>query len=239
LTGRARRCYFVAVSDRPLRFSFRERMVGPLARGLDNPRVGAERGRADNTWMTADLVATIDDLGACIAGPTHVAALAGRVSFDPIAADAEVRDGTLELYAGDPATGMKQIRYRFAFVGGDGHRYSVQATKFIRPGRATIREQVTAYARVFAAAPAPAAAGAAATPTIADVATTASPRDAAGDAAPTDEVVAAGILVFRVRDLPSFLWSMRVEGASRLAGLRHFLAFSRREISTPVPALAS
>jgi hypothetical protein len=221
LTGRAPRCYFVAVIDRPLRFSFRERMVGPMARGLDNPRVGAERGRAENTWMTADLVATIDDLGACIAGPAHVAALGGRVAFEPVATDAEVQDGTLELYAADPETGMKQIRYRFAFAGSDGRRYRVEATKFIRPGRATIREQVTAYARLFAEPPA--GEGSAATP----------------DSAQMRGVVAAGILVFRVRDLPSFLWSMRVEGAPRLTGLRHFLAFSRRELTTPVPALAS
>jgi hypothetical protein len=210
------------VSDRPLRFSFRERMVGPMARGLDNPRVGAERGRAENTWMTADLVATIDDLGACIAGPAHLAALAGRVAFEPVVADAEVEDGTLELYAADPETGMKQIRYRFAFAGGDGRRYRVEATKFIRPGRATIREQVTAYARVFAE-PSRAAEGSA----------------ASAHGAPTRAVVAAGVLVFRLRDLPGFLWSMRVEGAPRLAGLRHFLAFSRRELTTPVPALAS
>jgi hypothetical protein len=193
-----------------------------MAPGLDDPRVGAERGRAENTWMTADQVATIDDLGACIAGPAHVAALGGRVGFEPVAIDAEVQDGTLELYAADPETGMKQIRYRFAFAGGDGRRYRVEATKFIRPGRATIREQVTAYARLFAE-PSHASQGSAASP----------------DSAQMREVVAAGILVFRLRDLPSFLWSMRVEGAPRLAGLRHFLAFSRRELTTPVPALAS
>ncbi len=46
----------------------------------------------------------------------------------------------------------------------------------------------------------------------------------------------AGVLVFRLRDLPAFLWSMRAVGASRLRGLRLFLGFARRERATPVPA---
>ena len=46
----------------------------------------------------------------------------------------------------------------------------------------------------------------------------------------------AGILVFRLRDLPSFLLSMRAEGASRVEGLRQFLGFARRELNSPVVA---
>lgn len=46
----------------------------------------------------------------------------------------------------------------------------------------------------------------------------------------------AGVLVFRLRDLPAFLLSMRAVGASRLAGLRTFLGFARRELATPVAA---
>ena len=44
----------------------------------------------------------------------------------------------------------------------------------------------------------------------------------------------AGILVFRLRDLPAFLFSMRAVGASRLHGLRAFLGFARHELATPV-----
>jgi hypothetical protein len=54
---------------------------------------------------------------------------------------------------------------------------------------------------------------------------------------PDGPVWGAGVLVFRLRDLPSFVLSMRAGGASRLSGLRQFLGFARRELGTPaVPA---
>ena len=51
---------------------------------------------------------------------------------------------------------------------------------------------------------------------------------------PDGPVWGAGILVFRLRDLPAFLLSMRAVGASRLYGLRTFIGFARRELATPV-----
>jgi hypothetical protein len=183
---------------------FRERMAGPMARGLDNPHVGAEHGRGAGTRLVADFVATIDDLAACITAPDHPARLTGSVSFADLAADAPVTEGTLNLYAADVETRTKQLRYRLTFPGLDGAVYRLEATKLIRPGHATIKEQTTAYARLFAV-----------------------DRSA---------VVAAGILVFKLRDLPAFLWSMRVEGGTWTAGVRRFLAFARRELATPVPA---
>jgi hypothetical protein len=49
---------------------------------------------------------------------------------------------------------------------------------------------------------------------------------------PDGPVWGAGVLVFRLRDLPAFLWSMRAVGASRLGGLRTFLGFARHELAT-------
>ena len=43
----------------------------------------------------------------------------------------------------------------------------------------------------------------------------------------------AGILVFRLQDLPAFLASMRADGSSRWAALWRFLQFARRELSQP------
>jgi hypothetical protein len=182
-----------------------------MARGTENPLVGAERGRVEGTSFVGDFVVTIDDLAACIAAPDHPARLGGTVSFPGLADVTSVSEGSLELYAADPETGTKQMRYRVRFTGRDGADYRLEAIKFIRPRRATIKEQVTAYARLYASD------GTAASPT----------------------VVAAGIIVFRLRDLPAFLWSMRVEGGSRTLGLRRFLAFSRRELLTPVTARAT
>lgn len=53
---------------------------------------------------------------------------------------------------------------------------------------------------------------------------------------PDGPVWGAGILVFRLRDLPRFLLSMRAVGGSRLHGLRTFLGFARRELATPAAA---
>ena len=191
-----------------VRFTFRERMSGPMARGVSSPRVGNERGRVEGTYLVGDFVVTIDDLAACVAAPDHPARLAGSVTYPELAERAPIRDGSLHLYVPDPETGMKQMRYRLAFEGGDGETYRLEATKFIRPGRASIREQVTAWARLFGPAGA-------------------------------DEPIAAGAIVFHLRDLVAFLGSMRADGLSRAAGLRHFLAFSQRELRTPVPALAT
>lgn len=193
-------------SGEGLTFSFRERMSGPFALGLDNPKIGAERGRAAGTVFVGDFTVTIDDLAACVAAPNHPARLGGTVSFDDLASAAPITDGSLQLYAAERETGMKRMEYRAEFRGRDGAVYRLVAKKFIRPGRATIREQVTAYGRL---------------------------TKLAEDGHET--VVAAGVLVFRLRDLPAFLWSMRAEGASRILGLRQFLGFARRELQTPVP----
>lgn len=182
-----------------------------MARGTENPLVGAERGRVEGTQFVGDFVVTIDDLAVCIATPDHRARLGGTVSFPGLADATAVSEGSLELYAADPETGTKQMRYRVGFTGADGRPYLLEAIKFIRPRRATITEQVTAYSRLYAP----------------------------GAASDSPAVVAAGIIVFRLRDLPAFLWSMRVEGGSRALGLRRFLAFSRRELLTPVAARAT
>lgn len=51
---------------------------------------------------------------------------------------------------------------------------------------------------------------------------------------PNGPVWGSGVLVFRLRDLPGFLFSMRTQGASRVEGLRRFLGFARHELASPV-----
>ena len=53
---------------------------------------------------------------------------------------------------------------------------------------------------------------------------------------PDGPIWGAGILVFRIRDLPGFLWSMRSTGASRLHGLRKFFGFAAHELATKAAA---
>jgi hypothetical protein len=188
------------------------RLAGPVALGAVRPSVGAARGRAERTSLVADLLVTIDDLAACIAAPDHPARVGGRVSFAAIADRAVVTEGDVRLYEPDPETGMKRTRYRLAFRGADGALYRLEATQLVRPGRATARERRTAYARLL--------------------------REA-GDACAAPAVVAAGVLVLRLRDLAALLWALRVDGASWGAGLGRLVRFVRHELATPVPALAT
>lgn len=190
---------------RPIGFHFRERMAGPLAAGIDDPRRGAEQGRAARTTFVADLEVTIDDLLGCIRTPPHAARLSGTATFPGLATAQPIRQGELWLYVPDPAQRAKLLRYRFTFCGDDGTEYFLDGTKVLHTPGASARQQVTLYTRVHA--------GSAEGP-----------------------IWGAGVLVFRLRDVPAFLWSMRATGTSRLHGLRTFMGFARRELASPVPA---
>jgi hypothetical protein len=187
----------------PIGFEFRERMAGPLSAGVDDPQLGAQRGRSAGTTFVADLHVSIPDLAACVRDPRHAARLTGTATFPGLATAQPLHDGQLLLYVADPAGGAKLMRYRFGFRSDTGAEYFLEGTKILHTPGASPREQVTLYTRVHE-----------------------------GNA--DGPVWGAGVLVFRLRDLPAFLWSMRATGASRLHGLRTFLGFARRELATPV-----
>jgi hypothetical protein len=182
-----------------------ERLVGPVALGADTPRLGAARGGAAILRAALELAipASTDDV--------RTAGLAGTVSWGDVADHAPI-EGEVELFVPDPETGMKQIRYRAAFRARDGGRRRLEATTFVRPGRATWREQRRAYARVLAPASPDADGLAPGEPTV---------------------VVAAGILTLRLRDVPRLVWSAYAGGGARV------FRYLRRELATPVPMLAS
>jgi len=189
----------------PIGFEFRERMAGPLSGGVDDPRGGAQRGRAAGTTFVADLHVSIADLAACMRDPQHAARLTGTATFPGLATAQPLHDGQLLLYVPDPASGAKLMRYRFGFRSDAGAEYFLDGRKVLHTPGASPREQVTLYTQVR-------------------------------EGGPDGPVWGAGVLVFRLRDLPPFLLSMRAIGASRLHGLRTFLGFARRELATPVVA---
>ena len=186
-------------------FHFRERMIGPLSADTDDPRTGAERGRAAGTIFVADLRVSIDDLAACVRDPQHRAHLGGTATFPGLATAQPLLDGQLMMYVPEPTSGAKLMRYLFSFHSDDGRAYFLDGTKVIHTPGAPAREQVTLYTRVHSGGP-------------------------------DGPVWGAGVLVFRVRDLPAFLLSMRADGASRLQGLWAFLGFARQELTTPAVA---
>ncbi|MBI3783954.1 MAG: hypothetical protein HY270_11185 [Deltaproteobacteria bacterium] len=187
---------------KPVGFCFRERMQGPLAAGVDDPKAGAAIGRRSATFFVADLKVSIDDLSACVRDPLHRARLNGTATFPGLATRQAIYDGELMMYVADPVAGAKLMRYQFGFRGDDGKAYFLDGTKIIHTPSASTREQVTLYTRIH-------------------------------ETKPGGPVWGAGVLVFRVRDLPAFLLSMRAANASRFRGLRTFLGFARQELATP------
>jgi hypothetical protein len=188
-------------------FQFRERLSGPMAAGTDDPMVGAARGQAGGTVFVADLRVSIEDLAGCVRDPQHAAQLGGTATF-PGLATAQPLGGQLLLYVPDPGNSAKLMRYRFRFRSDTGADCFFDGTKVLHTPRASTREQVTLYSRVYTG--------------------TGSAERSHGSP------WGAGILVFRLRDVPTFLLSMRATGTSRLHGLRTFLGFARRELTTAV-----
>ncbi len=136
-----------------LGFRFRERMSGPVAAGTDDPRAGAERGRAQAQSCIADLEVSIADLGACVRDPQHRAVLGGSVTLTGVATRQPICDGCLRLYVPDAASGAKLMRYDFGFTGDRGDRYFLHGTKVLHTPRASTHEQVTLYTRIHAGGP--------------------------------------------------------------------------------------
>jgi hypothetical protein len=133
--------------------------------------------------------------------------VAGRASGAVVGA--ATVEGTVRLSVADPEVGMKRSEYRLALRAADGRAYVLEATRFIRPRRATWHALATVYARVTAAE------------------------------APSGRVLAAGVLAVRLRDVPAMLWSLRVAGDSWVGGVTRLLASARRELWTPVAPQAT
>lgn len=128
-------------------------MSGPVAAGTDDPAAGAARGRTGHTGFVADLQVSIDDLAACIRDPQHTARLDGAVTFPGLATTQPIRDGQLLLYVPEPASRAKLMHYRFGFRGDAGGEYFLDGTKVLHTPGASVREQVTLYARIHAGGP--------------------------------------------------------------------------------------
>jgi len=132
----------------PIGFEFRERMAGPLSAGVDDPRLGAQRGRSAGTTFVADLRVSIPDLAAFVRDPQHATRLDGTATFPGLATAQPLHDGQLLLYVPDPAGSAKLMRYRFGFRSDAGAEYFLDGTKVLHTPRASTREQVTLYTRV-------------------------------------------------------------------------------------------
>ncbi len=186
--------------EQALSFEFRERMLGPVAKGITDPRAGAARGREAGTVLRLDLQVRVPDLEAFFRDPKHTAQLAGSVSCAGLARAARIETGTLEVYVPAARQQAKLMRYTAAFRADAGEPYLVRGTKVLHTPFPSLREQVTLYTLIH-------------------------------EGVLGGPLWGAGILSFRLRDLPGFLLSMRAPGGNRLKALLRFLLFAQRELA--------
>ena len=126
---------------------FRESMSGGFSLGTDDPKKGAERGKANNTEFTIQATIDIKDVEAFVRDPEHTGTLIGSVNFTPLGGDCPVYNGAFNLFfsADDPDT--KLIIYELTFDH-DGKAYRFSGNKEVRddPGFDLLSDITTLYA---------------------------------------------------------------------------------------------
>ena len=111
--------------------TFEESMSGYLGIGEAEPRLGAERGRRENTPIRFDVRIRIDDLARFIDDPEHRADLTGTVTFAPLGGTFPLQDGWFNLFSVEAGTGLRQMIYDFRFTAADGATYHLRGHKDI------------------------------------------------------------------------------------------------------------
>ncbi len=139
-------CYVACVVEAS-RFEVRERFTGPWARGQGTPRTGAIRGARDETRIVAEFTMHVDDVSACIDDVRHRVRVSGHVRIDGLC-DRTPCAGEGQLYLADAEVGMRRCEYRLEVRPAAGPAMRFDATRFVRPGRATRAERETWYVRI-------------------------------------------------------------------------------------------
>jgi hypothetical protein len=117
--------------------TFDERMGGYLASCEETPSAAGDyRGaydRARQAGASCHFEATMlmPDIGEYVRDPEHRALMTG--SFHWGEHEAQMRDGEFQLYVKNPETGIREMRYRFAFDGPDGEELRFTGVKWMRP----------------------------------------------------------------------------------------------------------
>jgi len=106
-----------------LGFTFREKMLGPVALGQTDYQAGAQAGRAAGTTLTMHATIEIDDLDRFISDPQHPGSITGSVDYIPLGMGIASTRGVFNLFSptGDPD--MKYMVYEMGFSAGAGNYY--------------------------------------------------------------------------------------------------------------------
>jgi cholesterol oxidase len=168
-----------------IRLSFQEAMSGYFKPGAASPAAGFSAGKEEDLGLRFDVTIHISDLGRFFRDLQHKAEITGTVSSKAFGGTRPIRDGRFELFSADPSTGMRRMVYFFQFDT-DGKTYCLDGHKEISDDHARL-DLVEDMTRLFT-------------------------RIHCGEDR-TAPVFGAGELYFHLRDSPSLLASIRVEGA--------------------------
>ena len=135
--------------------TFNERMDGFLAPCEEMPASGEDyrarhrQSKASGDGCHFEATMLMEDIAAYVRDPEHLAKMSGSFHWDPVGV-AEMRDGEFQLYAKNPQTGIREMRYRFSFDGPDGSPLSFSGVKWMKPKMRinTWSPSTTLYSRI-------------------------------------------------------------------------------------------
>ena len=118
--------------------TFDERMGGFLSpatsapMGRDDYRTAYRAGKQNEGSCHFEATMLMPDIAAYVRDPEHRALMTGTFHWGPVGV-AEMRDGEFQLYAKNPDTGIREMRYRFGFDGPEGEQLTFQGVKWMKP----------------------------------------------------------------------------------------------------------
>jgi uncharacterized protein (DUF362 family) len=187
---------------RSVGFEFQEPMSGFIGVGETDPGKGAAKGKRDETTIRFDVRITIPDLRRFLGEREHEARLSGTVTCKPLGGPFPIQNGRFRLFSVNPSTGKMEMIYAFSFRASDGQAYYLHGQKKIchDKGKFDVLKDVTWLFTTV--------------------------HRGEGIHAP---IYGAGILTFKIQDLPSMAASMKMTHTTsweqKLAGYRAFGLF--------------
>jgi cholesterol oxidase len=98
-----------------LGFTFREKMMGPVALGQTDYQAGAQAGRAAGTALTLHATIEIADLNRFIADPDHPGSITGSIDYPPLGLALPSTKGVFNLFSPTNDPDMKYMVYEMGF----------------------------------------------------------------------------------------------------------------------------
>jgi uncharacterized protein (DUF362 family) len=163
-----------------LRFS--ETMSGYVAEGVEGFAEGEKRGQEQDSRLSFDVTIEVESISDFVKLSGQEAKMSGRVSYKPLGEGLAIQEGVFTLFKPEAASGTRQMTYSFWFTGKDGTDYSLYGYKVIHddPGMDALEDMTKLFTRLSRG------------------------RQKGGT------LVGAGVLRFKMLDLPSMLSSFEV-----------------------------